>query len=152
MSKLIRIFILIGCIVCPVYLFGQSTGAIRPDTPQAQAFFNHLQQLLKANDRAGISSLVKYPLLTELHGKKTYIRNRSEFLRDFDEIFDAGIRCAILGSTEKDLWGNGQGFTVDYAGRIGTIWFDGFRAPNETSYTYKLITVNNSSMYKCSAQ
>jgi hypothetical protein len=152
MNKLIRTLILIGCIVCPNYLFGQSTGAIRPDTPQAQAFFSHLQQLLKANDRAGISSHVKYPLLTGLHGKKTYIRNRSEFLRHFDEIFDTGIRCAILGSTEKDVWGNSHGFTIEYGGNIGRIWFDGFRATNETDYTYRLMTVNNTPLNKCNAE
>jgi hypothetical protein len=151
MNKSLRILVLIGCIVFSNLLFGQHTDSNRPDTPQAQAFFNHLQQLLKANDRAGISSLIEYPLLTGLHEKKTYIRNRSEFLRHFDEIFDTGIRCAILGSTEKDVWGNSHGFTIEYGGNIGRIWFDGFRATNETDYTYRLMTVNNNSLNKCNA-
>jgi hypothetical protein len=151
MNKLTQLIILIGCIVCPNYLLGQSAGAIRPDTPQAQAFFKHLQQLLKDDDRSGISHLVKYPLITELHGKKISIRNRTIFIRNFNAIFSAGIRCAIFGSTENDLWADGHGFTVDYAGKFGSIWFDGVRAPNESNYTYRLIAVNSSSMYKCSA-
>jgi hypothetical protein len=152
MNKSLRILVLIGWFVFSNLLFGQHPDSNRPDTPQAQAFFSHLQQMLKANDRAGVSNLVEYPLLTGLHGKKTYIRNRSEFLRDFNEIFDAGIRCAILGSTDKDIWGNGHGFTIEYGGNIGRIWFDGFRVPNETDYTYRLMTVNNTPLNKCNAE
>ena len=152
MNKLIRTIILIGCFAFPNLLSGQQTDSPRPITPQAQEFFNHLQQMLKADDRTGISNLVKYPLITEIHGKRVNIRNRTIFIRNFDEIFDTGIRCAILGSTEKDIWGNIHGFTIEYGGNIGSIWFDGFRASNETDYTYRLMTVNNNPSNKCNAE
>ena len=81
-------------------------------------------------------------MLTTLDGKKTRIQNRTAFINHFDEIFDKGIRCAILASTDKDVWGNSHGFTLEYGGTIGTIWFDGFRAVNDADYTYRLMTVN----------
>jgi hypothetical protein len=149
MNKLIRSLVLTGCLAFPVISMAQHSDSDRPDTPQALAFFNHLQQMLRANDLKGLANLVEYPMITDLDGKKTRIRNRTVFLRHFNEIFDKGIRCAILESTDKDVWGNSHGFTVEYGGTIGTIWFDGFRAPNETEFTYRLMTVNNGPLNRC---
>src|ERR1700739_1816234 len=53
--------------------------------------------------------------------KKAYIRNRKELPSHFDEIFDIEVRCAILNSTSKDVWGDSKGFTIDG----GDVWFDG---------------------------
>ena len=39
----------------------------------------------------------------------------------YDEIFDGGVRCAILSANRKSVWANWQGFTIGN----GEIWFDG---------------------------
>jgi hypothetical protein len=149
MSRLIRCLVLMGFVVFSRVSIGQHTNSDRPDTPQARMFFNRLQQMLRTDDRKGLATLVEYPMLTTLDGKKTRIQNRTAFINHFDEIFDKGIRCAILASTDKDVWGNSHGFTLEYGGTIGTIWFDGFRAVNDADYTYRLMTVNNGPLNKC---
>jgi hypothetical protein len=149
MSKVQRALALAICLAVSQRLPGQTNDSARPDTPEARAFFTQLQQRFRANDRRDIANLVEYPLLTTLHGRKTRIRNRTNLLSHFDEIFDTGIRCALLGSTDQDVWGNSHGFTIQYDGNIGRIWFDGFLGPNQSTYQYRLMTVNNGPLNKC---
>jgi hypothetical protein len=95
--------------------------------------------------------------LTTAHRKSVRIRNEQELLAHFDEIFDEGVRCVILGATEKDVWGNWQGFIVD----AGAVWFGGIIPANEkpdpkasdfwTKYPFKIKTVNNASEYPCNS-
>jgi hypothetical protein len=63
--------------------------------------------------------------------------------------------CSILNATEKDVWGNWQGFTVGQ----GAVWFDGIipqsehpdtKAPDYwTKYPFKIKTINNDAQYSC---
>jgi hypothetical protein len=118
--------------------------------------------MLRANDRRGIANVIEYPLLTEIRGKKTRIFNRANFLKHYDEIFDKGVRCAILGSSADDVWGNSHGFSVDHNGQLGAIWFDDFSPPgvNEdtkapdfwTRGTFAIMTVNNGPYNHCTSK
>jgi len=129
----------------------------RPDYPRALIFFHRVQDALRRNDRTEISELIDYPLLARLHGKKHLIKSRKELLDNFDQIFDAQVRCALMRSADKNVWGNSHGFTVGN----GAIWFDDFSPPgtNEdphapdfwTKGTFLVMTVNNESDY-CDAK
>lgn len=102
-----------------------------------------------------MASMVAYPLLTTAQGKKIYIRSKRQLLSVFSQIFDAQVECVIVNATEKDIWGNWQGFTIDG----GAVWFDGIIPPKDhpdidtpghwTKYPLKIITVNNDSPYDC---
>ena len=102
-----------------------------------------------------MASLVAYPVQTSIHHKRIQIRNRTQLLAHFDEVFDEGVRCVILNGSEKDVWGNSRGFTVDG----GAVWFDGIIPPGEspdtkapdywTKYPFKIIAVNNDAYYSC---
>lgn len=137
----------------------------RPDYPRAVEFFHHLRNTLKKNDRQEISRLIEYPVLVQIHGRKTRIRSRAELLAHYDEIFDAGVRCEIFAASDKDIWGNSHGFTV----KDGALWFDDF-SPSGTNFddfspsgtnndpsapdfwtkgTFKVMTVNNGAFYPC---
>ena len=84
-----------------------------------------------------------------------HIRDRTQLLSHFDEIFDSAVRCVILNASEKAVWGNWRGFSVDG----GAIWFDGIIPPGEKpdtqapgywkKYPMKIITVNNDAFYPC---
>jgi hypothetical protein len=99
--------------------------------------------------------LVTYPVLTSINHKRLRIRNQQQLLAHFDDIFDGGVRCSILNATEKDVWGNWQGFTVGG----GAVWFDGIiprgerrdtNAPDYwTKYPFKIKTINNDAQYPC---
>ncbi len=92
-----------------------------------------------------------------MNHKTVLIHNRKDFLRHFDEIFDAEVRCAVLNASAKDVWGNWQGFTV--AG--GALWFEGIIPQGEkpdidapdfwTKYPLKIKTVNNDAYYPCAS-
>jgi hypothetical protein len=135
----------------------QPDSSTRPDCPGAIAFFRSFQLAFRKNDRERVASLVAYPVLTNLRHKKVRIKSRSELLAHFDEIFDGGVRCAILSATGKDVWGNWRGFTVDG----GAVCFDGMVPPGErphtqapdywTKYPFKIITINNDGQYPCKA-
>jgi hypothetical protein len=133
----------------------QKDSSTRPDCPGALAFFVKLQSALRNNDRPSVASLVSYPALVRMHHRPARIRTRAELLAHFDQIFDAGVRCVILNASEKDVWGNWRGFTVDG----GAVWFDGIIPRGKhadikardhwTRYPFKIITVNNESQYSC---
>jgi hypothetical protein len=133
----------------------QTDSSTRPDCPRALAFFHSFQSALQKDDRQAIASLVTYPVLTSLHHKRIRITKRTQLLAHFDDIFDEGVRCSILNATEKDVWGNWQGFTVGG----GPVWFDGIIPPNErphteapdywTKYPFKIKTINNDAWYPC---
>jgi hypothetical protein len=99
----------------------QIDDSSRPDCPSAIAFFHRVQSALQKKDRQSIAAMVNYPVLTSVNHKRVRIRNQQQLLAHFDDVFDAGVRCSILNATEKDVWGNWQGFTVGE----GAVWFDG---------------------------
>ena len=99
--------------------------------------------------------MVAYPVQASIHHKRIQIRNRTQLLAHFDEIFDEGVRCVILNGSEKNVWGNSRGFTVDG----GAVWFEGIIPPGEipdtkapdywAKYPFKIIAVNNDASYSC---
>jgi hypothetical protein len=133
----------------------QKDEATRPDCPGAIAFFNQIHNALAANNRQKLASLMNYPLRARSGQKSILIRSPSEFLTRFDETFDAGVRCSILGAQSSEVWGNSDGFTVG----SGAIWFEGIIPKGEhpnvnapdywTKYPFKIITVNNEAYYPC---
>jgi len=133
----------------------QTDSSSRPDCPGALAFFSKLQSALRKDDRQTVASLVAYPVQASIHHKRIQIRNRTQLLAHFDEIFDEGVRCVILNGSEKNVWGNSRGFTVDG----GAVWFDSIIPPGEnpdtkapdywTKYPFKIIAVNNDAYYPC---
>ena len=134
----------------------QIDSSSRPDCPRALAFFHRIQSAFQSYDRRTIAALVTYPVLTSLNHKRVHIRDQQQLLAHFDEIFDAGVRCSILNATERDVWGNWQGFTVGG----GAVWFDGIiprgerpdtKAPDYwTKYQFKIKAINNDAQYPCS--
>lgn len=125
----------------------------RPDCSRAVAFFLAFQAAIDKDDRNAVSEMMEYPFLTSINHKKMHISSPSKLMQHFDEIFDKEVRCEIKGSTDEDVWGNWQGFTI----KTGAIWFDDRIPSGEkidpkspdfwTKYPFKVVTVNNDSSY-----
>jgi hypothetical protein len=121
--------------------------ATRPECPGAIAFLAKFQDALKRRDREAAASLVRYPLLVTAGGKM-HIRSRSQLLANYQRVFTAPVRAAILKANADDVWGNANGFMVGG----GVIWFDAIIPRNEQpdvsapdywkKYPFKIITVN----------
>jgi hypothetical protein len=150
-------FVAVVLLAIPAKLFSAegncATGGkpARPDCTRAIAFFSEFQTAFRDNDRKKVAALIEYPLLTSLRGKRVNVRGAAELLAHYDEIFDGGVRCAILSANAKSVWGNWQGFMIGN----GAIWFDGIIPQREkpdpnspdfwTKYPFKVKTVNNGS-------
>jgi hypothetical protein len=121
--------------------------AARPECSGAIAFLAKFQDALKRDDREAVASLVNYPLLVTAGGKM-HIRSRNQLLANYQRVFTAQVRAAILKANADDVWGNSNGFMVG----SGVIWFDVIIPRNEQAdvsapdywkkYPFKIITVN----------
>ena len=150
----------LACTICsPAFGYAQSDKAqsdgncthpdpaTRPDCSGAIAFLAKFQDALKQHDREAVASLVRYPLLVTAGGKM-HIRSRSQLLANYQRVFSAPVRAAILKASADDVWGNANGFMVGG----GVIWFDAIIPRNERpdvsapdywkKYPFKIITVN----------
>lgn len=98
---------------------------------------------------------MEYPFLTSINHKNVRISTPARLMLHFDEVFDKGVRCEVVGSSDNDVWGNSHGFTI----KGGAIWFDDLLPPGEkwdvdspdfwSKGKFKVITVNNDSDYPC---
>ena len=113
----------------------------RSDCGKAVVFFDSLQKAIASNDRNSVATMIHFPLRVMLHGKRAVIKNRGEFLRQYDSVFDASVRCAIAHAKRSQVWGNWQGFTV----ASGVMWWE---RSNSRNSPFRLITVNNGAFYE----
>ncbi len=151
-----RIAVLTCLMVCVLWAHADQPGnctakdgSTRADCPQAIAFFEKLQAAVKQDARDQVTSMVSFPMRTDLAGKRVLIHSQRQFLVNYDRIFTAAVRCALLHAEKSSVWGRDQGFTF----ADGTIWWDAILlAGDETSadapgyaskFPMKIITVNN---------
>lgn len=121
-------------------------ASTRPDCAGAVGFFQKIQAAVKAGDKKQLASMVRYPLRANLQGKRLQIRSRSQFLKDYSQLFSPGVVCVIEAAKDSDVWGNYQGFMIGN----GAIWWDQIipsseKNPNleSSNYPFKIITLNN---------
>ncbi|HEX8816202.1 MAG TPA: hypothetical protein VF753_11930 [Terriglobales bacterium] len=136
----------------------QVDASTRPECSGAIDFFHNLQSAMQKNDRQAIAGMVDYPMSTSLNHRRVRVRSAQQLLAHFDKVFDKGVRCSILGATDKDVWGNWQGFTVS----DGAVWFDviipASAKPDVSAadywkkYPFKIKTINSNGDYACAAQ
>lgn len=119
----------------------------RPDCPQAIEFLVKLQEAVRSGAPQKVADLVDYPLKTSIAGKRTVIRSKKQFVKNYAQIFSAEIRCAVLSGKPDEVWGNYKGFMI----ADGAIWWDQILpttpAPSSTDitagkYPFKVIAVN----------
>lgn len=115
---------------------GNSTveDAWGPDVAsQAERFLGTLQSFVRAKDRAGVASLVHYPIRI-LNGDHSYeISSSSEFVKKYSSIMTPNVKRAISSQAKECLFANGQGMMVGK----GQLWFQ-----REPSGDMKVITIN----------
>lgn len=150
-KALVWILSVASCLVTPA--IAQDTGnctvhdaSTRPDCQGAITFFEKLQAAVKAGDKNQLSSMANYPLHALVNGKKTQIRTRTQFLKDYLQLFTPAVICAIASAKKSDVWGNYQGFMIGN----GVLWWDQIipasaKNPNleSVNYPFKIITLNN---------
>lgn len=102
-----------------VSLGGLASPVFADDASDRDAgFLADLQQAVAADDHQAVSEMIQYPLRTT----HMTIKTPAQFLRNYDEIFNDGVKSAVAGQTSDHLFYRDQGVMIGN----GEVWFDAF--------------------------
>jgi hypothetical protein len=88
--------------------------------PAYAGFLSDLQAAVRADDRVSLIALVGFPLRVNAAGRSRVYRDAQAVERDFERIFTARVRRAILKQRPEGLLVRDQGAMVGK----GELWFD----------------------------
>jgi len=127
-----------GLAVCLMVLGAATAQAqdAQEDVSAKQKFVVELQQAVRADDRRWLADHMQFPLRHNGR-RKTLIRSRAAFLKDYASVFTARLRACVLAHDAKDLFGNWQGIMLGN----GCLWFRniGDAVPER----YRIVTIND---------
>jgi len=83
------------------------------------AFLTRLQGAVRSGDRAAVIRFVRLPLTVRFGGERRSYRTAADIQRDYDRIFSAKVRAAILGLGVYDLQSRDKGKSMG----AGGLWF-----------------------------
>ena len=109
------------------------------DAPAKASVLRDLQGALRKNDRTWIADRIRYPL--RYHGRMVaVIRNRDEFLRNYNSFVSDRLRTAILMQDPDRVFENWQGLMVGDG--THNVWL---RESGEgEAARYEIVTINDS--------
>lgn len=120
---------------------GKYSVAGLDDEREVERFFLAFKEAVAADDKARVASMVSFPVSASLaSGRRVRIRNRAEFVRRYDSIFDRAFKRLIAETRVEDLWAKWSGVATPR----GEIWINGVgrnrRNPDE--YEIKITAIN----------
>ncbi|MBF4492463.1 hypothetical protein IRZ83_06205 [Flavobacterium sp. JLP] len=135
MKKLIYIALLI---------FSLQNAVSQDLKPEYQKFVKSFIANVKSNNKAGVASFISFPLSREY--PIPAVKNKAEFLKRYDQIFDAALKAEIVKSNPAKDWSE-----VGWRGIMlnqGTLWIDtdgkiisiNYQSKAETALKNKLIS------------
>lgn len=90
--------------------------------PEAyETLFRQLQEGVAADDRAAVSTLMRYPLRVEVDGTRREIADAEAFIAAYPSIMTPALKRVIAGQSFDTLFVNWQGVMVGQ----GQVWFSG---------------------------
>ena len=133
----------------PIVEFPQvtATATIEPrtrpilpnDIQDAETFFLIIKTSVAAGDDMGIAKLVKYPISGRMNAQEIVLKDQSEFLDQYEKIFDEGFINVLFEIDESDLILLPNGIQA----RNGELWFNYFCVDLTCSDMQFLITQIN---------
>ena len=90
-------------------------------------------------DRA-VAALVDYPFEATLDGRKTAIKDRADFVRNYDQIITPAIAGVVKAQKYSELMVNGQGVMFG----SGETWINGVckqGSANCSEFEVKVVTI-----------
>ena len=114
-------------------------GPVQADAPVKPAVVRDLQRALRDHNRAWLADRIRYPL--RYHGRMVaVIRDRSDFLRNYESIVSDRLRTAILMQNPDRVFENWQGMMVGDG--THNMWLRE-SGEGETA-RYEIVTINDS--------
>jgi hypothetical protein len=83
------------------------------DAARVQSFLSTLQDALAMQNQLKVASMVKYPLEAWVDGQTIKIRNDSDLLSRYRQIFDPSLRKAIADARVESLTVGADGVALD---------------------------------------
>jgi hypothetical protein len=127
-------------LVASLLLVAIAAGATcaQTDAPAKPAAVLQLQRALREHDRTWLADHIRYPL--RYHGRAVaVIRNRSDFLRNYDTIVSDRLRSAVLMQDPERVFENWQGLMVGDGSH--NMWL---RESGEgEAARYEIVTIND---------
>ncbi|ADQ47063.1 hypothetical protein Calkro_2228 [Caldicellulosiruptor kronotskyensis 2002] len=103
--------------------YGEKFSFVGFPDDEVLKFATNIQEYLIKNDKKALAKLIAYPIEVKIDGKKRKIRNEKEFINNFDKIFDANLKKAIINAEPLIMFSN------QYGAMLGdptyNIWFTG---------------------------
>jgi hypothetical protein len=128
------LFAAVATLPCSIVINAQSTPGCgegstlkdtysAADTKRAEDFLLTLKSAVQANDKAKVSTMVKYPVRVNLpNGTHRVIRTPQQFRAQYDFLFDQNTRDAIHTQVPQCMFARDQGAMIGN----GQIWFQDF--------------------------
>jgi len=140
-----RILYFVIFIFCCQFTFGQDLK------PEYQKFVKSFISNVKSNNKEGVATFISFPL------KRDYpippVKNKADFLKRYDQIFDATLKNEIIKSNPAKDWsevgwrgimlGSGD-IWIDTDGKIITI---NYQSQSEIDLKNKLITAEKGNLH-----
>ncbi|MFH0801822.1 MAG: hypothetical protein V2A78_05480 [bacterium] len=125
----------------PVQTLEQRLRDFALDPNEVKSFLDLIKRCLTADDKQKFSSLMDFPITIMLYGKRVKIKNKGEFVKNYNEIINAKVRKSVSRQKYEDLFINCQGVMIGN----GEIWFNSIVENPKTNQKteLKIIAINN---------
>ena len=105
------------------------------DAAKVEAFLKTLQGALAIDNHLKVASLVKYPISVWADGETITVRNDSDLLAHYRQIFDPSLRKSIASARVDTLSSNADGVMLD-GGRMC------FKAASDKNGALKIVKIS----------
>ena len=109
------------------------------DLQDAETFFLILKTSIAAGDDTGVAERVKYPIRVRVNGEEFMLKDKNEFLAQYDRIFDQEFYTRLSDIDESSLTLLPNGVQVGN----GELWFNYYCVDLTCSDSQFLITQIN---------
>ncbi len=106
------------------------------DADEFDETYELLRAALSDNDKDTFADHIAYPINVIINGKKTEIKNKEVFLKNFDEIMNEDMKNIFLNQKLEDFFVNYQGIMVGN----GQFWLNQLVG---TKYKFSIYAINN---------
>ena len=138
------IAIVLVCLSLPFSIFpltqdGKYANAGLKDA-EVEQFFKSLQQAVDKRDKQAVASMISYPIVVIINGRRQSIKTDAAMIKNYDVVFDKRLSEFLVQSKIEDLWSKDLGVATPG----GEIWFSGvIKDPQHTDkYEIKIIAIN----------
>ncbi|MEO7794448.1 MAG: hypothetical protein ABIV06_06700 [Thermoanaerobaculia bacterium] len=97
-------------------------------------FLADLREAMAQDDRAGVAAMLQYPLQAWDGERSLKVKSAKQLLRNFDRIFDKGLKSTICDATSATAFANYQGVMFE----DGRMWL----RPTEGEEVLRIVTLN----------